>query len=165
MAESDPRLDQILDALGQLTAVVGALAQHVALADTVAGAPPEPVKLELSQEDPYLPLVPADDDNLLRRTRLAQALGILGTPAGAALVNTGARGFYRGLERDEGQERLAIPRHLGVQLVEDALLEDVREAGDMGLDLLKIWDEDEDVAIARAPVIEAVKVAGAPASL
>lgn len=166
MAETDPRLDQILEALGQLTAVVGALAQHVALADTGAGAPSTPpVALHLTQEDPYLDLVPANDDNLLRRTRLAQALEILGTPAGAALVNTGARGFYRGLERDEGQERHSIPRHIAVQLVEDALLEDPREAGDMGLDLLKIWEEDEDVAIERAPVIHANKVAGSPASL
>ncbi len=153
MAESDPRLDQILEALGQLTTVVGALAQHVASADTGASAPAPPT-FELTQDDPYLPLLPTSDDNLLRRTKLAQDLGVLGSPGGAALIDGGARGFYRGLERDEGQLRIELPRHLAVRLVEDALGEDPREAGDMGLDLLSIWEDDEDSALARAPVVQ-----------
>ncbi len=97
--------------------------------------------------------MPVNDENLLRRTKLAQSLGVLGGPAGQALIEGGARGFYRGLERDEGQDRIELPRSLATALIEDALAEDPREAGHMGMDLLNIWEEDEDHALARAPVI------------
>lgn len=155
---TDDKLDTLLDAVGKLTEVVGALAQHVALADTGAGAPtPEPVELHLSQDDPYEPLVPVNDDNLSRRTMLAHRLGILGNPAGAELVQHGARGFYRRLDKDPdaGEVRLGehIPRPLLMLLVEDALLEDPREAADMGLDLLKVWDADEAPAPGEAATL------------
>lgn len=144
---SDEKLDALLNAVGQLTTVVGALAQTVAqsTADSAAGvpAPSDEVTFVVTQDDAYLPLVPRTDDNLLQRTKLAAELGVLGTPAGAELVEHGARGFYRSLDRDEGSERIELPRDLARRLVEDALAEDPREAAHMGRDLLCVWDQDE----------------------
>lgn len=155
---TDDKLDTLLEAVGKLTEVVGALAQHVATTDTGASAPTAPpVTLNLTQDDPYLPLVPVNDDNMSRRLQLANQLGIIGNPAGAELVEHGARGFYRRLDKDAdaGEVRLGehIPRALLMLLVEDALLEDPREAADMGLDLLKVWDADEAPAPGDAQVV------------
>lgn len=146
---TDEKLDALLGAVSQLTTVVGALAQHVAQgADTAASAPdaepPAPPNFVLKQDDPYEPLVEMTDDNVVRRTRLAAELGILGTEPGRELVEHGARGFYRRLEREDGQERIVMRRDLARRLVEDALLEDPREAADMGADLLKVWEQDEE---------------------
>ena len=142
----DPRVDSLIEQMSALTLAVGALAEHVARADSPGSAPapvdapPLPV---FTQDDGYEDLTPMNDENCARRTRLASELGILGTEPGRELVEHGARGFYRRLERPEGQERIELPRDLARRLVEDALLEDAKEAADMGADLLKFWVEDD----------------------
>lgn len=160
MTEPDPRIDAILAAISQLTTVVGALAQHVASADTAASA--SDVRLPvLSQDDGYAALCPLDDENATRRTRLAADLGILSTPGGEELIRHGARGFYRALHREEGRERIELPVTLARRLVEDALLEDHKEAADMGADLLKIWEADDaDDFVSRGGVNVLAKVKG-----
>lgn len=166
MSPADTRLDDILAALGQLTSVVGALAQHVAQSTADSGArAPSPaddgeVTFVVTQDDPYLDLVPMDDENATRRTRLAAELGVLGQPAGAELVQWGARGFYRKLERDEGQVRIELPRDLARRLVEDALGEDPREAADMGADLLCIWDAEEAETFAERGIVDVLAGSG-----
>lgn len=141
---TDEKLDALLAAVGGLTTAVGELVGQIGAQPTAAAAPPSPAPtFELTQDDGYSALVEMDDSNIVRRTQLAADLGILGTEPGAELVKHGARGFYRRLMRDEGQDRLEFRRDHARRLVEDALLEDVKEANDMGADLLKVWDADE----------------------
>lgn len=147
----DPRMDTILSALAQLTTVVGSLAESVAqIADNgsgpaASGAGSMDVShIKFSTDHGYADLVPLGPDNVERRTRLANDLGILGDPAGAELIQWGARGFYRKLDKDEGQDRIEMRRDLATRLVQDAQDEDVREAQDMGRDLLAVWDPTDE---------------------
>lgn len=148
---TDDKLDALLGAVGALVTTVGSLAESVAqLADPGSGPAPEPLPLpEFTLESGYAELVPLDSTNVERRTRLAADLVILADVSGAELIRWGARGFYRRLERDEGQERLTIRHDLAVRLVQDAELEDVAEAQAMGRDLLARWDPDEEATTTR----------------
>ncbi len=159
--DSDPRLDTILTALGQLTTVVGSLAASVAqIADRPSdpAAPPPPTTVALTQDPGYSPLTPRSPDNQGERIQAALELGILGTPAGLELVEWGARGFYRKLEREDGQLSLNIPRHVSLMLVKQAAAEDRREGEDMSADLLKVWSP-QDMPV---PGVDAPTVAIAP---
>lgn len=149
--EPQPSNADILAVLARLSTVVESLAQTVALqAGTGSGpAAPDLPLPEFTLESGYAELVPLDSENVERRTRLAADLGILADVSGAELIQWGARGFYRKLERDEGQERLIIRRDLAVRLVEDAQLEDVDEAQSMGRDLLAIWEPDDEATTTR----------------
>ncbi len=139
MAESDPRIDAILFAIGELTRVVGALVERDA---QVAISPSAPTVTSLTQDAGYAPLVQTgSDEEVTRRYKLVRMVGLsIGTDAANALMDGGARGYYRGLARDEGQHRLALPRATALALIEDAMLEDQREAVDMSHDLLKVWE-------------------------
>ncbi len=91
-------------------------------------------------EDPgYSALCPRTPENQGRRVELALALQCVGTPAGAALLAGGARGFFRSLEREDGQPTHNLPQHIAQLLVADAALEDSREAIEMSHELLKVW--------------------------
>lgn len=146
MAPAEPSNADIFAALGQLVTTVGSLAESVAqLADHGSGPAPEPLPLPVFSNEPdFAPLAPLDADNVERRTRLAADLGILGEPAGAELVQWGARGFYRKLERNDGQERIHMRRDLAVRLVQDAESEDLAEAQAMSRDLLAFWDDIDE---------------------
>jgi len=160
---TDEKLDALLGAVAQLTTVVGALAQTVAVQpDPAASAPaPDTALPVMTLDDGYADLVYMNEENIHRRTRLAVVLGIHGTEPGRELVEHGARGFYRRLEREEGQERLQFRRDHARMLVEDALLEDPKEAADMGADLLKVWDQDEvETFMARGGVDVEMKGGG-----
>lgn len=144
MAEAPDKLDLILMALQGLSTDVGALAERVAEIEAGASSAPAFEPFTMTNTHSFEPLVPLDDDNELPRYKMCKAIGILGTPAGEAYMAGGARGFYRGLDRDEGQERLRIPRGVALALVEEAGLEDAQEAIDMGADLLKVWPEEDE---------------------
>lgn len=151
MVPIEPSNSDIFAALGQLVTVVGSLADTVAqLADGGSGpaAPALPLPV-FTQEPGFAPLAPLDSDNVERRTRLAADLGILAEVSGAELIQWGARGFYRKLDRDEGQERLIVRHDLAVRLVQDAEAEDVAEAQAMGRDLLARWEPDEEATTTR----------------
>lgn len=139
------RIDRLAAQMEQLIGVVGALAETVALqADIQASAPAAaPARTELHADEGHLPLVPLSADNKVERLTLAHELGVLGTPGGDALLAGGARGFFRGLDREEGQLAITLPRAWSVRLIEEATLEDPREAIEMGHELLKVWDSDE----------------------
>jgi fermentation-respiration switch protein FrsA (DUF1100 family) len=149
MAPTEPSNADILAALGQLVTVVGSLAETVAqLADPGSGpaapAQPSAAHIKFSTDPGFAPLVPLDGDNVDRRTRLADDLGILGEPLGAELIRHGARGFYRLLDRDNDRCENPVRRDLAIRLVEDATLEDPEEAKDMGRDLLMVWDATDE---------------------
>lgn len=140
---ADDKLDTVLAALAQLTEVVGSLASSVAqIADRPSGsaAPAERAPTQLVEDPGYSELTPRSPENQGRRVELALALGIVGQPAGEALIEWGARGFFRGLEREEGQLALNLPIDIARRLVADASLEDPREAIEMSHELLKVWD-------------------------
>ena len=163
MAPTEPSNADIFAALGQLVTVVGSLAESVAqlTADGGSGpaAPAQPSidHIKFSTDPGFAPLVPLDADNVDRRTRLANDLGILGEPLGAELIRHGARGFYRLLDRDNDRCENPVPRALAIRLCEDATTEDVREAQDMGRDLLMHWspDEEGDFLVRTQPVHDA----------
>lgn len=164
MAPTEPSNADILAALGQLVTVVGSLAETVAqLADTGSGPAasqpeqPSAAHIKFSTDPGFEPLVPLDADNVDRRTRLANDLGILGEPLGAELIRHGARGFYRLLDRDNDRCENPVPRQLAIRLCEDATTEDVREAQDMGRDLLMHWspEEEGDFLVRTQPVRDA----------
>ncbi len=159
---TDEKLDILLGAMSTLVTTVGSLAESVAhLADAPSGpATPEQPSIEhikFSTDPGFAPLVPLSADNVDRRTRLANDLGILGEPLGAELIRHGARGFYRLLDRDNDRCENPVPRALAVRLVDDATTEDVREAQDMGRDLLMHWspDEEGDFLVRTQPVHDA----------
>lgn len=138
----DTKLDTVLAALAQLTNVVGSLAESVAqIADRPSGpaTPPERTVVQLVEDTGYSPLTPRSPENQGERVNLALLLNVVGTPGGAELLEHGARGFYRRLEREDGQLTLGIPRDAAVLMVEQAAREDQREAVEMSADLLKVW--------------------------
>ncbi len=147
---TDEKLDALLGAVGTLVTTVGSLAESVAhLADAPSGpatpaAQPSAAHIKFSTDPGFAPLVPLDADNVDRRTRLANDLGILGEPLGAELIRHGARGFYRLLDRDNDRCENPVPRSLAIRLVDDATTEDVLEAQDMGRDLLMHWDATDE---------------------
>ncbi len=138
----DTKLDTVLAALAQLTTVVGSLAESVAHmadrpSDPAAPAPRAPV--QLVEDEGYKPLTPRTPENQGERVNAALMLNLIGTPAGAELLANGARGFYRKLEREDGQLQLGIPCDIALLLIEQASREDPREAQEMSADLLKVW--------------------------
>lgn len=153
---ADPTMEQLLALVGSIAEsvkaqgeTVAALSERVAqLADSPGAATvsPEFVPFVMSQESAYAPLVPTDDDNELRRFKLAQALGILHEESGRELLAHGARGFFRKLDLGDQMVHELIPRHLGVQLVQDAELEDIAEAQNMGMALLPMLSQDDVMA-------------------
>lgn len=138
--------ERILAALAQLTVVVGELAAKVEGAAPIATR--DLSHIHLTQDSGYVPLVPSEDANVPARYRLGKMLHLTpGSPAMCALMDGGARGFYRGLAREEGQLRVELPRDTALALIADANTEDPREALDMSHDLLKVWQPTE------APII------------
>lgn len=136
-------IGSVAGAVSDLTAEVAHLADRLDGSDT-APAPVDVSHIRFTNEPEHLPLIEPNEENSARRVALARMLDILGTPAGNELVLHGARGFYRGLMREPGAERIELRRDIARGLVEDALTEDPDEAAEMGRDLLAIWDEDED---------------------
>lgn len=144
---ADPRIDALMEMVAGLAATVGQLAETVALQAGAASAPPAPGTRDLShivftQTHGYAPLVPvaeAGEEAEYRRYRLAKALNIIGSHAGQELIEHGARGFYRKLQREEGQVQLNIPPNIARLLIEDACTEDEAEGREMSEDLLKVW--------------------------
>ena len=145
-------IGSVAGAVSELTSEVAHLADRIDQSDT-APAPVDLSHIEFVQGPRHAPLIEPNEENSGRRVALAVALDILGTPAGNELVMHGARGFYRGLLREPGAERIELRRDIARGLVEDALTEDPDEAAEMGRDLLAIWDADEDADsfIARNP--------------
>lgn len=145
----------ILAALQQLTTVVGALDEKLAHFAEPSSVPAAPafVPFEMTQAHGYNPLVPMNEENELRRFKIAQALGILGTPPGDALLSGGARGFYRNLDLGDRMPYEVIPREIGVQLVVDADSEDSREAIDMASNLLPVLSDDPQAGVS-IPVLD-----------
>lgn len=144
----------ILSALGQLTASVDALGEKLAHQAEPPSAPAEFIPFEMSQDHGYAPLVAANADNELGRFKLAQSMGILGAPAGEELLARGARGWYRRLDRSEGQLIHEIyPRDIRMALVIDADSEDSREAIDMATDLLPVLADDPQTGVS-IPVLD-----------
>lgn len=126
--------------IGELTAAVGALTERVAQGADPPSAPARDLShIVFSTESGYEPLVPMNEENQERRARLAISLGVFGEPAGATVMNEGARGLYRQLDRgDGGPPKIADPAIR--MMIADAGLEDEREAIEMSHDLLKVWD-------------------------
>lgn len=139
----DPRIDALIEHMAALTGVVGQLAQVVA-AQTAApaeAAPRPPVNLNMTQDSGYAPLAGPGPDNERRRWKLAKALGY--GPSGPELdtiLEHGARGYYRKLERPDGVVRLEIPLAHAHALIADAELECPLESKGMGMDLCQVWD-------------------------
>ncbi len=155
------KLDSVLAALAQLTTVVGSLAESVAhMADHPSGpaATPERAPVQLVEDVGYAPLTPRSPENQGERVSLALMLDLVGTPAGAELLAHGARGFFRKLEREDGQMQLGIPRDIALLMIEQAGREDVREAQEMSEELLKVWaPTDMPVAGVDAPTVAVSK--------
>lgn len=147
---ADPTMQEVLAAIGGLAKTVEALSERVAhIADTPSVptvVDPDFVPFVMTQESSYAPLVPTNDDNELRRFKLAQALGILHEPSGRELLEHGARGFWRKLDLGDQLAYEVIPRPIAVSLVMDAELEDPHEAQSMGAELLPMLSCDNIMA-------------------
>lgn len=135
-------LDDILAAVGALAETVKAQGEQIA---ALAGATvPADAAEDLSHivfeqgNGAYAPLVELGAGNQSRRLLLAQ-MWELGSSEAGAVLDSGARGLYRKLERPENLDGPLLARHIALAMVGDALTEDALEAADMGADLLKDW--------------------------
>lgn len=140
MAQQAERFDAMIDKVDALSDTVAQLADR---ADGASAPSYDVSHIQMTQEQPYAPLVPRNDENEFRRFKLARDLGLIGHPEGQTIIESGGRGYYREYQiAHEDAEREVWPTHKARLLIEDALVECPLEAADMGADLLLVWDDE-----------------------
>lgn len=131
-------MSSMIDKVDTLSDTVAQLAER---AEGASAASHDVSHIHMSNEAPYAPLVPPDDENEFRRYKLVKALGLLGTPEQQIILDEGGRGYYRHYQLGN-PEREIWPNHMARLVIEDALVECPLEAADMGADLMLQWDDD-----------------------
>ncbi len=155
-ADLQAQIDEIqskLDGLGELAAAVAGLtrvlAQPTAQAEESPAPAPKPIRAIASE------LTPLSAENEAHRAYLGGMLeGVLSSHQYEIVIDLGARGLYRRFRTYEADNDPfeGMSRQLRIACVEDAQRENVKDAIDMGRDLLKFWDQNDPPDVTQVVV-------------